>query len=116
VQRPDASTTPGDSPHPVHRLQSLFEPYVRDRFTDTFGHPSPPQAASWPRIAGGKDTLMFSPTGSGKTPGAFLWCTNDLFRMGSQEALDDGVRMVYVSPLKALNNDCMSTSEQSHFC
>ncbi|MBN1583153.1 MAG: DEAD/DEAH box helicase, partial [Anaerolineae bacterium] len=86
-------------------LPSLFEPYVWSWFVNAFDHPSPPQVASWPRIARGQNTLIFSPTGSGKTLAAFLWCINDLFKMGCQQALDDTVYVLYVSPLKALNND-----------
>ena len=63
-------------------ISSLFEPYVWEWFEDTFKQPSPPQVASWPKIAEGKNTLIFSPTGSGKTLAAFLWCINDLFRIG----------------------------------
>jgi ATP-dependent Lhr-like helicase len=93
-------------------LPSLFEPYVWAWFEDTFKQPSPPQVASWPKIAEGKNTLIFSPTGSGKTLAAFLWCINDLFKMGSQKAtvygqapLRDSIYVLYISPLKALNND-----------
>jgi len=86
-------------------LSSLFEPYVWSWFEDTFKQPSPPQIASWPKIAEGKNTLIFSPTGSGKTLAAFLWCINDLYKMGSQQELEDAVYVLYISPLKALNND-----------
>ena len=86
-------------------LQGLFEPYVWEWFEATFAGPSPPQAAAWPRIAEGRNTLICSPTGSGKTLAAFLWCINDLFRRGREGALDDAIHVLYVSPLKALNND-----------
>jgi ATP-dependent Lhr-like helicase len=86
-------------------LSSIFEPYVWSWFKDTFRNPSPPQQASWSKIAEGNNTLIFSPTGSGKTLAAFLWCINDLFRMGSEGDLTDSVYVLYISPLKALNND-----------
>ena len=86
-------------------LAAHFEPYVWAWFEDNFGAPSPPQTASWPKIAAGKNTLIFSPTGSGKTLAAFLWCVNELFRTGAQEQLEDAVHVLYISPLKALNND-----------
>ena len=86
-------------------LAGLFEPYVWAWFQKTFGEASPPQVAAWPKIAEGQHTLIFSPTGSGKTLAAFLWCINELFRMGSQGELDDAIHVLYVSPLKALNND-----------
>ena len=86
-------------------LSELFEPYVWSWFEEAFGRPSPPQEASWPRIAEGRNTLIFSPTGSGKTLAAFLWCLNELFRMGARRELSDSVYVLYLSPLKALNND-----------
>ena len=92
-------------PSELVELSSLFEPYVWRWFEETFKKPSPPQVASWPKIAEGRNTLILSPTGSGKTLAAFLWCINELFRMGSQGRLEDSVYVVYVSPLKALNND-----------
>ncbi|MHC4248206.1 MAG: ATP-dependent helicase [Planctomycetota bacterium] len=86
-------------------LASLFEPYVWSWFERTFDGPSPPQLAAWPKIAGGRNTLIFSPTGSGKTLAAFMWTLNDLFRAGANGELDDSTYVLYVSPLKALNND-----------
>ena len=86
-------------------LGALFEPYVWAWFEKTFGEASPPQVAAWPRIAEGQNTLIFSPTGSGKTLAAFLWCMNELYRMGREGTLDDAIHVLYVSPLKALNND-----------
>ncbi|MFL7808574.1 MAG: DEAD/DEAH box helicase, partial [Anaerolineae bacterium] len=86
-------------------FQGFFEPYVWSWFADTFAAPTPPQAASWPRIASGQNVLIFAPTGSGKTLAAFLWCISELFRMGRQQRLADSVYVLYISPLKALNND-----------
>jgi len=85
--------------------EALFEPYVWSWFRERFGAPTPPQEASWPRIAGGRHTLIFSPTGSGKTLAAFLWCLNELYRLGREGQLEDSVYVLYISPLKALNND-----------
>jgi ATP-dependent Lhr-like helicase len=64
----------------------------------------------WPAIQRGEHTLILSPTGSGKTLAAFLWGIDQLYREVAQaetagEALEKGVRLLYVSPLKALNND-----------
>jgi ATP-dependent Lhr-like helicase len=86
-------------------LTGLFEPYVWDWFTSAFDAPSPPQVEAWPAIARGENTLVFSPTGSGKTLAAFLWCINDLFALAGRQELRDAVHVLYVSPLKALNND-----------
>src|SRR5437763_14279739 len=80
----------------------LFLPPVREWFSRTLGAPTPPQKQGWPAIAAGQNTLILSPTGSGKTLAAFLACLDHLWR---QPQLGRGVRVLYVSPLKALNND-----------
>ncbi|MEJ2737872.1 MAG: DEAD/DEAH box helicase, partial [Anaerolineae bacterium] len=87
-----------------------FLPAVQAWFSETFGQPTPPQAEGWPAIQRGEHTLILSPTGSGKTLAAFLWGIDQLYReVGLHRETDDGpekgVRLLYVSPLKALNND-----------
>src|SRR5262249_51555059 len=81
----------------------LFLPPVRDWFRSTLGEPTPAQRQGWPAIAAGKNTLILAPTGSGKTLAAFLACLDMLWRQPAGEA--KGVHVLYVSPLKALNND-----------
>jgi ATP-dependent helicase Lhr and Lhr-like helicase len=82
-----------------------FHAVVRQWFEETFGEPSPPQVLGWPSISSGQHTLILAPTGSGKTLAAFLWAINHLVEQHLQEDLRPGVRILYVSPLKALNND-----------
>src|SRR5437763_737249 len=77
-------------------------PVVARWFRDTFGAPTPPQRQGWPEIAAGRNTLIFAPTGSGKTLAAFLACLDYLWRV---PRTGRGVRVLYVSPLKALNQD-----------
>jgi ATP-dependent Lhr-like helicase len=77
-------------------------PQVAAWFRDTFGDPTPPQQLGWPAVARGENTLIFAPTGSGKTLAAFLACLDHLWR---HERTQRGVRVLYVSPLKALNQD-----------
>ena len=81
---------------------SPFLPPVGRWFRDSLGEPTPAQAAAWPHIAAGRHTLILAPTGSGKTLAAFLACLDQLWR---QDPLPAGVQVLYVSPLKALNND-----------
>src|SRR5207245_1465628 len=64
-----------------------------------------PQREGWEAIASGRDTLIVAPTGSGKTLAAFLWALDHLHRLGLEGRLEDRVYVVYVSPLRALNND-----------
>jgi ATP-dependent Lhr-like helicase len=90
-----------DAPHPL----DLFLPPVRDWFRAALGEPTPPQRLGWPAIAAGQHTLILAPTGSGKTLAAFLACLDRLWRDGLDHPLPRSVRVLYVSPLKALNND-----------
>jgi len=94
------------------RVTSLFHPAVANWFAQTFGKPSPPQENGWPQIAARKNVLILAPTGSGKTLAAFLSCINDLFEQSLVTDKDTfeknhlgGIHTLYISPLKALNND-----------
>ena len=65
----------------------------------------------WPAIASGSHTLILAPTGTGKTLAAFLWELNALIVEGMKEPLANGVHLLYISPLKALNNDIQRNLE-----
>src|SRR5215470_8940943 len=82
-----------------------FHPIVSRWFRDFVGVPMPAQDRGWREIQSGRHTLIAAPTGSGKTLAAFLAGLNDLFVEGLESALPDEVRIVYVSPLKALSAD-----------
>src|SRR5260370_35813290 len=84
---------------------SSFHPLVSEWFSDTFGQPTPAQRLGWEAIGSGRHTLIAAPTGSGKTLAAFLTALDGLFQEGLRGALPDEVRVVYVSPLKALSAD-----------
>src|SRR3954451_9276273 len=79
-----------------------FLPAVAEWFRTNLGEPTAPQRLGWPAIRSGQNTLILAPTGSGKTLAAFLACLDDLWR---QQNLASGVQVLYISPLKALNND-----------
>lgn len=79
-----------------------FHPEIQRWFRDRFRVPTDVQEQSWPRIAAGEHLLITAPTGSGKTLTAFLWAI-DAFATGQSEP--DATRVLYISPLKALNND-----------
>src|ERR671923_9376 len=78
----------------------VFSPKTRAWFEGAFPAPTPAQEAGWPAIASGKHTLIQAPTGSGKTLAAFLY---GIDRLTAEPG--DGLRLLYVSPLKALNYD-----------
>ncbi|MEX2470377.1 MAG: DEAD/DEAH box helicase [Pseudohongiellaceae bacterium] len=84
---------------------SAFHPACRNWFNSRFGAPTPAQARAWPAIQAGRHTLISAPTGSGKTLAAFYAAIDQLVHKGQQGWLEDGVQILYVSPLKALSND-----------
>ena len=79
---------------------SVFSEVTRGWFERTFAAPTPAQEQGWPVIASGANTLIQAPTGSGKTLAAFLYAIDRL-----TSAPGGGLRVLYVSPLKALNYD-----------
>src|ERR671935_473786 len=78
----------------------VFSPRTRAWFEGAFAEPTPAQELGWPAIASGEHTLIQAPTGSGKTLAAFLY---GIDRLNAEPGA--GLRLVYVSPLKALNYD-----------
>ena len=90
---------------------SPFHPLIAKWFKEQLGNPSAPQKEGWPAIASGDDTLILAPTGTGKTLAAFLWEINQLIVDGLESPLGNAVQILYVSPLKALNNDVQRNLE-----
>jgi ATP-dependent Lhr-like helicase len=82
-----------------------FHPIVQHWFTAEVGVPTSAQLRGWDSIKRGHHTLIAAPTGSGKTLAAFLSALDELFQDGLRGELRDEVRVVYVSPLKALSAD-----------
>jgi ATP-dependent Lhr-like helicase len=79
-----------------------FSEGVRRWFEASFEGPTPAQAGGWEAISSGEHALICAPTGSGKTLASFLWGIDKLAR---SDSLGTGVKLVYISPLKALSYD-----------
>jgi len=79
---------------------AALTPATRAWFARAFAGPTPAQEAAWPAIATGAHVLVQAPTGSGKTLAAFL---TGIDRLNARPG--EGLRLLYVSPLKALNYD-----------
>ena len=77
-----------------------FSEKTRAWFERSFAAPTPAQELGWPAIASGSSVLIQAPTGSGKTLAAFLSGIDRL-----NESPGEGLRLLYISPLKALNYD-----------
>ncbi len=86
-------------------LPTSFHPAVRAWFERTFEAPTEAQARGWAEIAQGRDTLIAAATGSGKTLAAFLAGIDGLVQKAYGGGLQDGIEVLYVSPLKALSSD-----------
>src|SRR2546427_924431 len=82
-----------------------FHPVIQRWFSESLGQPTAAQVQGWTAIRNRHHTLIAAPTGSGKTLAAFLTALDDLVQDGLAGPLPDEVRVVYVSPLKALSAD-----------
>lgn len=80
----------------------LFDNQISQWFDETYGEATDIQRQAWPKIAEGEHLLITAPTGSGKTLTAFLWAINQFV---TKQLEPGATRILYVSPLKALNND-----------
>lgn len=89
-------------------LPQTFHPVIRSWFSDTYGSPTSVQAESWPLIERGENVLALAPTGSGKTLTAFLSAISRFCSAAADANTkypEDKLSVLYISPLKALNED-----------
>lgn len=93
----------------IHRL---LHPYVSKWFKNTFNTFTEAQHQAIPHINSGKNILILSPTGSGKTLTAFLAILSGLTSLSERKMLEEHVYCIYISPLKALDNDISKNLEE----
>src|SRR5216683_2056995 len=87
-------------------LPQDFHPVIQRWWASRFAEPTDAQLEGWGAIRRGEHTLIAAPTGSGKTLAAFLTAIDRLLREAKEQGgLPDEVRVIYVSPLKALSAD-----------
>ena len=79
-----------------------FHPETLRWFAEKVGTPTEVQRLVWPELAAGHHVLATAPTGTGKTLAAFLVALDHLLT-GTWPG--GGIRVLYLSPLKALNSD-----------
>lgn len=92
-------------PYAPKHIKAVMHPFVNKWFFSKFKTFSPPQLFGVMEIHNRKNVLISAPTGSGKTLTAFLSILNELVDSAHKRILEDKVYAVYVSPLKALNQD-----------
>ena len=87
-------------------LYAMLRPYIREWFKRKFNTFTPPQRIALPLVKKGYNVLISSPTGTGKTLAVFLGIIDSLYEYYEEKGeVPEGVYVVYVSPLRALNND-----------
>jgi ATP-dependent Lhr-like helicase len=91
--------------------ENVFDLLVKPvrRLVEQKGFPKPtePQAMTIPKILEGKNVLLISPTATGKTEAAFL----PVLSMLLQAPKAPGIKVLYITPLRALNRDMMERLE-----
>ncbi|MEM1509478.1 MAG: ATP-dependent helicase [Thermofilaceae archaeon] len=90
----------------------LLHPLVAEWFSRRYKDLTPPQRLGILPIYSRKNVLISSPTGTGKTLTAFLVVISELIKLALEGKLEDEVYAVYVSPLRALNNDIFRNLEE----
>lgn len=93
-------------------IYNNLHPYVKQWFENSFEDFTPAQKQAIPEIHKGNNILVSSPTGSGKTLTAFLSVINELTELADKGELEDKVYCIYISPLKALDNDIERNLDQ----
>ncbi len=89
---------------PPESAMASLAPAVRGFLAETgIREPTPPQVQAWPLVAKGEDVLIVAPTGSGKTEAALLPLLSRLV----QEGRGDGISLLYITPMRALNRDML---------
>ncbi len=99
-------------PHPDDEIRERLNPLLRGWFEKKYESFTPPQKYSIVEAFEGNNVLISSPTGSGKTLAAFMTALSKLLDLAMKKELEDRVYVVYVSPLKALNNDIRRNLEE----
>lgn len=110
----------------MYECMDLFSEATNAWFKHAFNAPTEAQRLAWPAIRSGENVLVVAPTGSGKTLCAFLSAIDRLMTKGGDGLLRTsgggdgtaesdcnakkrkpvrGVKVLYISPLKALGVD-----------
>lgn len=93
------------APRNEKEISEVLDPIVREWFFTKFKSASLPQLYGVLPIHERKNILITAPTGGTKTLTAFLSILNHLVKLARKVSLEDKIYAVYISPLRALNQD-----------
>ena len=93
-------------------IYAVLHPWVKKWFKSKFETFSEAQRYAIMDIHCGENVLVSSPTGSGKTLTAFLSIISELTSLADSGELEDKIYCIYISPLKALDNDIEKNLEE----
>lgn len=101
-----------DKSYSKKQIYKILHPWVKKWFDENFDDFTPAQKKAIVDIHKHNNVLISSPTGSGKTLTAFLSVLSELTTLAEKEELEDKVYCIYISPLKALDNDIEKNLEE----
>ncbi len=90
---------------PKAAILGALHPLLAEWFAAQYPSLSDVQVEALPHTLAGENTLILAPTGSGKTLAAFLSVLSQLAKKATEGSLPNAISAIYVSPLKALDND-----------
>lgn len=97
--------TSKETPDKAEDVKKILNPLVSKWFFGRFSEFSLPQLFGVTEIHSRQNILVSAPTGATKTLTGFLSILNELVDSSEKGLLEDRVYCIYISPLKALNED-----------
>jgi len=94
--------------YPENAFDLLVKPVRRLIEKKGFSKPTEPQEKAIPKVVDGENVLLISPTASGKTEAAFLPVLSMMLQTPERRP---GIKVLYVTPLRALNRDLLERLE-----